>query len=880
MSTETITVLGKTFSSDEERRNYFREELRKKLPELKKMEGFPVGEDDDIINLSDPPYYTACPNPWLNDFVEEWEKEKIELENNGKRLPRFEVTEPYARNVSVGKNNPIYAAHSYHTKVPHPAIMRYILHYTEPGDVIFDGFAGTGMTGVAGQLCAKPQSEDRYLIEKEFKEHGVSKPEWGERKVICSDLSPLASFLAFNYNTKIDKTKFEQAVLKMSDVVKDKCLWMYETFHTDGVTKGELNYMVWSDVYACSNCGNELVYWDYAVNTNTAEIIEEVKCESCNKLSKIKTLERVFRTSYDFVQNRTRRKALQVPVLKYYSAGGKKYRGPIDKFDLNLIERISATDFDSDIQDVLLPQGVNTAQPIRSHGFEFVHDFYTKRNLLTLNEFSREFKETGNSNLLFILTGMIVRSTMMNRIHLKNYVFGGGGWNAGHRKGTLYMPSISIETSPLVQLSDKLKSALRAFELTKTNRSLVSVHSATSNPIKDNTIDFMYLDPPFGANINYSELNIFWESALGVLTNNRQEAIENRVQHKNLMDYQHLIEKSFKEFYRILKPGKWMVVEFSNTKAAVWNAITTAITNSGLVISSVSPLDKKQGGMAAITSPVAVKEDLVISCYKPTSEFDKKFRQHQNSDVAVWDFVEEHLNHLPIHLTNGSATKAIIERNPKILFDRLIAFYIQKGLPVPIDAGKFQKGLRERFVERDGMFFTQEQVNVYDKKKAEAPDFIQLSILVSSEQDGVLWLKNALVDQPLKYQDINPLWMQALAGMRKGDVIPELFAILEENFLKDGQGCWFAPDPENEADLEQLRNKRLLKQFEEYCTQAAKPKGKIKEARVEALRAGFKHCYQDKDFKTIVQVGDRIPNNLLMEDEVLLQFYDIASTRV
>jgi len=49
---------------------------------------------------------------------------------------------------------------------------------------------------------------------------------------------------------------------------------------------------------------------------------------------------------------------------------------------------------------------------------------------------------------------------------------------------------------------------------------------------------------------------------------------------------------------------------------------------------------------------------------------------------------------------------------------------------------------------------------------------------------------------------------------------------------------------------------------------------------VEALRAGFKQCYQEKEFETIVRVGDRILNNLLMEDEVLLQFYDIAATKV
>mgnify|MGYP006896877625 FL=1 len=73
---EQITVLGKTFTTEEERRESFRNELRQKLPELKKMEGFPIGEDEDILNLSDPPYYTACPNPWLNDFIDQWEDKK------------------------------------------------------------------------------------------------------------------------------------------------------------------------------------------------------------------------------------------------------------------------------------------------------------------------------------------------------------------------------------------------------------------------------------------------------------------------------------------------------------------------------------------------------------------------------------------------------------------------------------------------------------------------------------------------------------------------------------------------------------------------------------------------------------------------------------
>ena len=85
LTPEKAVCLGMEFESDDARRAYFREELRKKLPELRQIEGFPIGEDEDIINLSDPPYYTACPNPWLNDFVAEWEKEKVELERQGKR---------------------------------------------------------------------------------------------------------------------------------------------------------------------------------------------------------------------------------------------------------------------------------------------------------------------------------------------------------------------------------------------------------------------------------------------------------------------------------------------------------------------------------------------------------------------------------------------------------------------------------------------------------------------------------------------------------------------------------------------------------------------------------------------------------------------------
>jgi DNA modification methylase len=63
--------------------------------------------------------------------------------------------EPFAQDTRVGKNSAIYNAHSFHTKVPPEGIVPYILHYTAPGDLIFDPFCGSGMTGVAALMTGR-----------------------------------------------------------------------------------------------------------------------------------------------------------------------------------------------------------------------------------------------------------------------------------------------------------------------------------------------------------------------------------------------------------------------------------------------------------------------------------------------------------------------------------------------------------------------------------------------------------------------------------------------------------------------------------------------------------------------------------------------------
>lgn len=874
---EPVKCLGMIFESEDARREYFREELRKKLPELKQIEGFPIGEDDDIINLSDPPYYTACPNPWLNDFIEEWDNEKVVLEKEGKRINKFNVDEPFAGDVSEGKNNSIYTAHPYHTKVPHPAIMRYILHYTQPGDIIFDGFAGTGMTGVASASCINGTDEIADRIKSEWKENFGSLPNWGLRHAICGDLSPYASNISNFFNMPLDTKSLKNEVSRIKKKLEKECGWMYTTTNSKGLATGRINFVLWSDVMVCPNCGHEYVYWENGVSMDNMRVtsLESYPCPSCGSFQSRKTAKFATETYFDEGLNRTHKRVKQVPVIVVGKDGKEKIQRSPNEYDIELLKTIEDTKIDKWYPIEALPDGLKTRDP-KAREVYYAHQFYTKRTLIALSKLYSEIESSkSNFALRFMFTSLLNLISKRNRVQARNpYSRGQGVLNL-----TLVLPPFPTEASLLEMLDMRLISIIKAKE-SLPNRRFNAQYTASADNlnIADNSIDYIFTDPPFGANINYSELNSMPEPWLRVLTNNSHEAIVNETQGKSEQTYRESMTRCFSEFYRILKPGKWMTVEFSNTSASVWNSIQNSLQQAGFIIANVAALDKKQGGMNANMTSTAVKQDLAISCYKSSEKFLDIERKH--TELDPWFFIDEHLQHLATYLIKDGKMIGLPERDQRILYDRLISYYVQRGFPVPLDAHEFQQGMRERYIERDGMFFTATQAAEYEEKKKNAPEFVSLGIIVSDEASGIQWLKNQLRETSKTYQEIQPEWMQAINGLRKNDILPELKQLLDENFIEMEDGKWRLPNIQDDVDKEALRTKSLLREFKKYVEAASKPKAKIKEARVEALRAGFKQCYIDKDFKTIVLVGDKIPQNLRDEDEILLQFYDIALNKM
>lgn len=857
LTPEKVVCLGMEFESDEARREYFRAELRKKLPELKLIEGFPIGEDEDIINLSDPPYYTACPNPWLNDFIREWEADKAKLEAEGKRVPAFEVNEPYASDVSEGKNNPIYMAHAYHTKVPHPAIMRYILHYTQPGDVVFDGFAGTGMTGVAAQMCGSAEEVNK-LNEKDVRV--------GVRHAVCSDLAPIATLIAATYNLKFDAKEFKRKAEAILDQVNKELGHLYKT-KVNG-KEATINYVIWSDVFSCPSCGGEINLWNESVDLEKETMADEFPCPHCGATCSKKNMNKVWETSFDSVLGETVNMVKKVPVRVNYTLNGRRGEKDADAEDIVLA---ISTEIPSFIQcsSMRMPEGDESRRNDRI-GITHIHQFYTHRNFLFLSRMLELAK--GDLFLTNWITSVMLTSTMMYAFRMDR--------KGGIMKGTLYIPSLIVELRPGNALMHKINAFVKA-DHPKNNSSSISTNSATSiTNLQNNSIDYIFTDPPFGANINYSELNSIWEGWLKVQTNSKEEAIINKTQSKGLFEYQSLMNASFREYYRVLKPSKWLTIEFSNTSASVWNSIQNALQGVGFVVVNVAALDKKQGSFKAVTTTTAVKQDLVITCYKPTNELTHKFETSTDKSLNAIDFIEELLFHLPVHLEKDNSTTAIIERSPKILYDRLISYYVQHGYAIPMDAHEFQKQLRSRFIERDGMYFTASQALEYEEKKRGTDGVAPMALFIGSEAEGIEWLRRSLA-KPQTYQEIQPEWMKNLVQPKKGDILPELMFILEENFIKDEDGKWRNPDPEKAADLELLRGKKLMREFNLYLEQAQKPKAKrMKDTRLEVLRYGFKECYKQKNYQAILTVGDHILESLLQEDEELLQYYDVASTRV
>lgn len=491
---------------------------------------------------------------------------------------------PFSKNISAGKNTYVYDAHTYHTKVPPQGIAQLIEYYTKPGDVVLDPFCGSGMTGVAAAELG--------------------------RTAMLSDLSPAAAFIAKNLCTPVDYSAFLGAVDELLESCQELQDSLYTTECRDCGTSTHMLYTVWSYGLLCSNCGEEFCLWDVARDerptVRESKIKSEFPCPHCSVIIAKRGLKR------------TTRRPVQVGY-KCCAKGLKEQTAVPSEADLERIRQISV---DSIPPQLWFPRnkfpigGVNTRQPIAA-GIDSVEKAYTPRALWAMAALwdgaSRYPDEAMAEKLKFAVTSLYQRVTVFSEFRF----WGGSGNTANYN-----VPHISNEQNVFKAFRRKAATISWYFrDAPRVSRDVrVGVHSATClNHINDKTVDYIFTDPPFGSNINYSEMNFLWESWLGQHTDIIDEAIVSKPQGKTIDDYGILLCRAFLEAHRVLKDDAWMTVVFHNSSEKVWAALQKAIISSGFEIRGTQTFDKRHGTFKMHVSNNAVGYDLVLHCRKAHS---------------------------------------------------------------------------------------------------------------------------------------------------------------------------------------------------------------------------------------------------------------------
>jgi hypothetical protein len=327
------------------------------------------------------------------------------------------------------------------------------------------------------------------------------------------------------------------------------------------------------------------------------------------------------------------------------------------------------------------------------------------------------------------------------------------------------------------------------------SQAVISTTSATSLPeIPENSVDYVFTDPPYGSNIIYSDLSILWEAWLDQFTDTSREAVIHRRKKGNpntLDTYTGLMRQSFAEMFRVLKPGHWASVVFHNTDDRVWRAIQQAVLDVGFELVNAQAFDKEQGSFKQVTSEGAANFDIVLNLHKPSLEpAAVETRPADDLSAFVLERIESFLQSgpPPDHRTTQYLHSLILRQflNGNLIIEQITIPYLERLLPT-----RFRKINDRWYLQREAVVPTGH------------------GFLVRSETAAIAWLEHILAANPQTEADLIPQWQIATLGAGS-KIKATLGELLHDNFWPDqATAAWTVPTP---AQREILRRRRARPQ--------------------------------------------------------------------
>ena len=592
--------------------------------------------------------------------------------DNSVASSRVEVL--YERSLPASRSGPLYGAFPYPTKISPEAIALFIASHTNPGDTVFDGFAGSGTTGLAALLCGNPSPE----LRAEAKRLGLNVG-WCARNAVLYELGALGSFIGQTLTNPPNPRAFREAAEEIIRTADQDEGWMYEARDPEG-HRGTIRYMVWSDLLRCPACHGKVSLWHACVSQAPATIASRFTCPSCTYDASFDEVKRLTETVKDDILGTHRKLRERQPTWLYGATGKKTWSRPVNETDLGLLKRIDLTPVPDSVPCVEIPWG-DLYRRGYHQGITHLHHFYSRRNLILfagLWERTNAYGHNLRDALRFwLLSYNAAHATIMTRVVAKSgqkYLV-----PTSAQPGVLYVSGLPVEKNLIAGLRRKLTTISDAFDLIHGCKGRVEVRQQSSCQVglPEGSIDYVFTDPPFGGNIPYAEIGFLNEAWLGRYTDRTDEAIVSSSQNKTLADYQVLLTRALSEACRILKRSGKATLVFHSASAEVWHALQAAYTDAGFGVECAGVLDKTQGSFKQVTTKGAV-------CGDPVLLLGKRTMNTEQETAGVWTVAAQLLR-------QAALTPDPVEQSAQRLYSRLIAHYLANHQQVPIDAESFYR---------------------------------------------------------------------------------------------------------------------------------------------------------------------------------------------
>ena len=542
-------------------------------------------------------YYSGDkPNPNLRAFVEQHLRENpYNSANDDYNVVAFD------KPIETTKATAIYNMHTYWSKKPHDAIRQYIRHYTQAGDLVLDSFSGSGGTALAA------------LMEG--------------RKAVAIDRSPAATFITKNYCTPVDVPALKEAFEKLKADSQEEIDWLYETRCHVTDKPAVVAYTVYSQVFQCPRCLEKIALYDCVEADGKTAKGKPKKINLCPHCHKKNVVEEIRSQSQKYGY---------IPVLVSYAVpdaeGGRakrverrhddpnpKAREYFQKFDVGRLMEIEARPVPHWFPKGYDMRGFSRYQrdALRLYGVNEVADLFTKRNLWAISVLRHHMQKLGvhRDPLMFTLTSILLKSSRM-MAHNSDGI-------GRIQKGTYYIPQVEHDIHVGKFMEEAFGDMLRGYqELHGFGTDVfISTEDAQKINLPDNSVDYIFTDPPYGGTVQYGELNFAWEAWLGCDTAwHEAEIVVNEQRNKGEGDWAGRMRNALSEAARVLKPGRTMSVCYHDTSDGTWELLQDLTAEAGFVPEDAKTalyIESKMKTTNQYFAEKVNKRDLVINFRKP-----------------------------------------------------------------------------------------------------------------------------------------------------------------------------------------------------------------------------------------------------------------------